>query len=49
MRAVVQATILDGLTPSEAAVLLGVSRNTVKSRLQRAKRHLRRELVEGMP
>jgi RNA polymerase sigma-70 factor (ECF subfamily) len=49
MRAVVQATILDGLTPSEAAILLGVSRNTVKSRLQRAKRHLRRELVEGMP
>ncbi|MFZ2014147.1 MAG: RNA polymerase sigma factor [Nocardioides sp.] len=49
MRAVVQATILDGLTPSEAAVLLGVPRNTVKSRLQRAKRHLRRDLVEGMP
>lgn len=47
MRAVVQATVLDGLTAREAAVLLGVPRNTVKTRLHRAKAQLRRELVEG--
>lgn len=47
MRAVVQATILDGLTAREAALLLGVPRNTVKTRLHRAKAQLRRELVEG--
>ncbi len=48
MRAVVQATILDGLTAREAAFLLGVPRNTVKTRLHRAKAQLRRELVEGL-
>ncbi len=47
MRAVVQATILDGLTAREAALLLGIPRNTVKTRLHRAKAQLRRELVEG--
>jgi RNA polymerase sigma-70 factor (ECF subfamily) len=47
MRAVVQATILDGLTAREAGHLLGVPRNTVKTRLHRAKAQLRRELVEG--
>jgi RNA polymerase sigma factor (sigma-70 family) len=47
MRAVVQATILDGFTTREAALLLGVPRNTVKTRLHRAKAQLRRELVEG--
>lgn len=47
MRAVVQATILDGLTAREAALLLGVPKNTVKTRLHRAKAQLRRELVEG--
>ena len=46
MRAVVQATILDGLTAREAALLLGVPRNTVKTRLHRAKAQLRRELAE---
>ena len=46
MRAVVQATVLDGLTAREAARLLGVPTNTVKTRLFRAKAQLRRELVE---
>ena len=41
MRAVVQATVLDGLTTREAAQLLGVPRNTVKTRLHRAKAQLR--------
>jgi RNA polymerase sigma factor (sigma-70 family) len=48
MRAVVQATVLDGLTTREAAQLLGVPQNTVKTRLHRAKAHLRRDLVEGL-
>jgi RNA polymerase sigma factor (sigma-70 family) len=47
MRAVVQATVLDGLTTREAGQLLGVPRGTVKTRLHRAKAQLRRELVEG--
>jgi RNA polymerase sigma factor (sigma-70 family) len=47
MRAVVQATVLDGLTTREAAQLLGVPRNTVKTRLTRAKAQLRRDLVGG--
>lgn len=47
MRAVVQATVLDGLTTREAAQLLGVPQNTVKTRLHRAKAQLRQELVEG--
>jgi RNA polymerase sigma-70 factor (ECF subfamily) len=47
MRAVVQATILDGLTAREAGRLLGVPTNTVKTRLHRAKAQLRRELAEG--
>jgi RNA polymerase sigma-70 factor (ECF subfamily) len=46
MRAVVQATVLDGLTAREAARLLGIPTNTVKTRLFRAKAQLRRELVE---
>jgi RNA polymerase sigma factor (sigma-70 family) len=46
MRAVVQATVLDGLTAREAAQLLGIPTNTVKTRLFRAKAQLRRELVE---
>lgn len=46
MRAVVQATVLDGLTAREAACLLGIPTNTVKTRLFRAKAQLRRELVE---
>jgi len=46
MRAVVQATVLDGLTAREAARLLGIPTNTVKTRLHRAKAQLRRELME---
>jgi RNA polymerase sigma-70 factor (ECF subfamily) len=48
MRAVVQATVLDGLTTKEAAQLLGVPRNTVKTRLHRAKAQLRHELAGGV-
>lgn len=47
MRAVVQACVLDGLTAKEAGVLLGVPTNTVKTRLHRAKAHLRHELAGG--
>jgi RNA polymerase sigma factor (sigma-70 family) len=47
MRAVVQATVLDGLTTREASALLGVPRATVKTRLLRAKAQLRKDLVEG--
>jgi RNA polymerase sigma factor (sigma-70 family) len=47
MRAVVQATVLDGLTTREASALLGVPEATVRTRLHRAKAHLRSDLVEG--
>jgi RNA polymerase sigma-70 factor (ECF subfamily) len=47
MRAVVQATVLDGLTTREAASLLGIPANTVKTRLHRAKAQLRHDLTEG--
>jgi len=45
MRAVVQATVLDGLTSREAARLLGIPENTVKTRLHRAKARLRDDLA----
>jgi RNA polymerase sigma-70 factor (ECF subfamily) len=45
LRAVVQATILDGLTSREAARLLGIPTGTVKTRLQRAKRQLRQTIT----
>jgi RNA polymerase sigma-70 factor (ECF subfamily) len=48
MRAVVQATVLDGLTTREAGRLLGIPENTVKTRLRRAKAHLRLELTGGL-
>jgi RNA polymerase sigma-70 factor (ECF subfamily) len=48
MRAVVQATVLDGLTTKEAAQLLGLPQNTVKTRLHRAKAHLRQDLAGGV-
>ena len=49
MRAVVQATVLDGLTTREAARLLGIPENTVKTRLHRAKAQLRGHLAaEGL-
>ena len=48
LRAVVQATVLDGLTTREAARLLGIPANTAKTRLHRAKAHLRQDLTEGL-
>jgi RNA polymerase sigma factor (sigma-70 family) len=45
MRAVVQATVLDGLSTKEAAQLLDLPQNTVKTRLHRAKAHLRDDLA----
>lgn len=45
LRAVLQATILDGLTTREAARLLGIPRGTVKTRLMRARRELREALA----
>ncbi len=45
LRAVVQATILDGLTTREAARLLGVPTGTVKTRAMRARAQLREALV----
>jgi RNA polymerase sigma-70 factor (ECF subfamily) len=45
LRAVVQATVLDGLSTAEAAVLLGIPPGTVKTRAMRARRQLRRELA----
>jgi RNA polymerase sigma-70 factor (ECF subfamily) len=45
LRAVVRATILDGLTNREAARLLGIPVGTVKTRLMRARAALREELA----
>ncbi len=45
LRAVLQATVLDGLTTREAAALLGVPAGTVKTRAMRARRELRRQLA----
>ena len=45
LRVVLQLTVLDGLTTREAAVLLGIPRGTVKSRLQRARVTMREELA----
>ena len=39
------ATVLDGLTTAEAAVLLGIPAGTVKTRAMRARRQLREELA----
>ena len=47
MRAVVQATVLDGLTSREAGRLLGIPENTVKTRVHRAKARLREDLAAG--
>jgi len=49
MRAVVQATVLDGLTTKEAGHLLGLKENTVKTRLHRARKQLRLYLTEATP
>jgi RNA polymerase sigma-70 factor (ECF subfamily) len=45
LRAVVQATVLDGLTTREAAHLLGLRPGTVKTRMMRARQTLRKELA----
>lgn len=45
LRAVVQATVLDGLTTREAAHLLGIPSGTVKTRMMRARAQLREELA----
>jgi RNA polymerase sigma-70 factor, ECF subfamily len=45
LRAVVQATILDGLTTREAAKLLGIPAGTVKTRMMRAKAQMREALA----
>jgi RNA polymerase sigma-70 factor (ECF subfamily) len=45
LRAVIQATVLDGLTMREAADLLGIPEGTAKTRLMRAKARLRAYLA----
>jgi len=45
LRAVVQATVLDGLTTKEAGRLLGIPAGTVKTRMMRARALLREEFV----
>lgn len=45
LRAVVQATVLDGLTTREASRLLGIPAGTVKTRMMRARAALREELA----
>jgi RNA polymerase sigma-70 factor (ECF subfamily) len=45
LRAVVQATILDGLSTREAASLLRIPQGTLKGRLRKAKAELRAALV----
>ncbi|MDP9182063.1 MAG: RNA polymerase sigma factor [Actinomycetota bacterium] len=45
LRAVLQATVLDGLTTKEAGHLLGIPAGTVKTRVMRAKAALREDLA----
>lgn len=45
LRAVVQATAVDGLTTREASRVLGVPSGTVKTRMMRARRQLREALL----
>ncbi len=44
LRAVVQATVVDGLTTREASRVLGVPSGTVKTRMMRARQQLREAL-----
>jgi RNA polymerase sigma-70 factor, ECF subfamily len=46
LRGAIEATVLDGLTCAEAAVLLGVPEGTVKSRCHRARVALRAALAD---
>jgi RNA polymerase sigma-70 factor, ECF subfamily len=46
LRGAIEATVLDGLTCAEAAVLLGVPEGTVKSRCHRARVALRAALTD---
>ena len=45
LRAVVQATVLDGLTTREAGRLLGIPAGTVKTRMMRARIEMRGALA----
>jgi RNA polymerase sigma-70 factor (ECF subfamily) len=46
LRGAIEATVLDGLTCAEAAVLLGVPEGTIKSRCHRARQALRAALAD---
>lgn len=45
LRAVLQATVLDGMTLREASVVFGLPEGTLKSRANRARQQLRQELA----
>lgn len=45
LRAVLRATVVDGLSTRDAAVLLGIPEGTVKTRAMRARRELREALA----
>jgi RNA polymerase sigma-70 factor (ECF subfamily) len=46
LRSAIEATVLEGLTCAEAAVLLGVAEGTIKSRCHRARQALRTALAD---